>query len=168
MSVRSGVRRICYLVADLLSPWHDDQLPEHLQFGEIEFEGFKRKYMVRTAIMSKYVTSPGEGFQIFEIVGPEHVEYALRAWRPRHLLLMEDLSLAFYPLLNAYGPFGVPQIHIDRTIEILGHYYAYLGLKCPRDEFRARIDRFLENQRTERENRERLDALNDTNDDDHE
>ncbi len=160
MSVRSGVRRIFYLVADLLRPWHDNQLPEHLQFGEIELGGFKREYMVRTAIMSEHVTSPGEAVEIFEIVGPEHVEYALRAWRPRHLLLMEDLSLAFYPLLDVPGPFGVPQIHIDRTVEILRHYYVYIGMKCSREDSRARIDRFLENQRAERENWERLEALN--------
>src|SRR5689334_12187526 len=77
---------------------------------------------------AKIAASTGTLAGVFEILGAEHARRAARAWRPRELLLMEDLSLAFAPIyarVNEGHP--VPEIHIDRAAALLARYFEYHG-----------------------------------------
>jgi hypothetical protein len=143
------VQSLFWWIADLLRPWHDNGLPEELQFGEIEAEGFVREAMHRAAGFS---VEGGFAFGIFQVIGLEYAARAARAWRPRELLLMEDVSLAFQGVWSrAMKGFSVPPIHIERTVLTLSRYLDYIGQPRDPEQIREAIEQFIQEERANRQ-----------------
>ena len=63
--VASGIARRSERLDDLCRPWHDNGLPDELQFTEIENWKFKREYMRRMASLS---VASGFAFGVFRII----------------------------------------------------------------------------------------------------
>jgi hypothetical protein len=139
---RTRVNRFFYWLADMLRPLHDSGLPEELQFPVIPFSKFHRESMLRVAgLSSQFDVS----LDIFKFLGKEYALRAARAWRPRELYLMEDLSLAFY-LIEEQRQRGilVEPDHIDRFIFLLCNYFRYLRENRTEQEVRERVNGYLQ------------------------
>jgi hypothetical protein len=138
------MQRLFVWIASQLRPLHDNGLPEELQYGEIEYEDYIRGEMLRTAHLSHGVDV---AFGIFQLIGLQYARRADRAWRPRELLLMEDVSLAYSGVWRRLDKGqAVPPIHVDRTVEALFRYFQYLGEERSREELRELIDQHIQRE----------------------
>ena len=138
----ASVRRLADWIADLLRPWHDNGLPDALQFGEMGASPLSRGSMRRVATIA---VSTGTVAGVFEILGVEYAQRAVGAWRPRELLLMEDVSLAFAPIyarVDEGRP--VPGIHIDRAAVLLAKYLEYHGERRQMESLRESVQQFIQ------------------------
>src|SRR5665213_3444866 len=86
------MRRFFLWLADQLRPLHNDRLGEELQIPPGSCSVFDREDMQRMARMSFSLQIT---FGVFELLGLRYAKRAARAWRPRELFLMEDISMAF-------------------------------------------------------------------------
>jgi hypothetical protein len=136
------VNSLFYWIADKLRPWRDDGLSEELQFPELPFLPYRREEMLRLAKLTVTEKIP---FGIFQFLGIGLAARAARAWRPRELFLMEDLSLAFQ-LIEGQRHRGmiVEPHHIDRFVDILHRYYVYLGEPRTSADIRDAVNRYID------------------------
>ena len=136
------MKRFFYWLANCLRPWRDDGLPDELRMPENTNWFFHKDAMKRSAALSQ---SERMEFGIFKILGLAYAERAQNAWQPRELLIMEDLSLAFFEVEDrAFRGIHVPDIHIDRLVCVLQRYYDYVGDSQSEETVRAKVAACLE------------------------
>lgn len=87
------MRRFFLWLANQLRPFHNDGLDGALQIPHRSFSTVDREYMERMAGLS--FNMPIE-FGVFEQIELEYAKRASNAWRPKELILMEGISMAFY------------------------------------------------------------------------
>jgi hypothetical protein len=117
----STMRDFIRQLADILDPKYSSSL----EFPETDARFFVRGRIFRFASVSKAM---GIAFGEFHILGREYVKRVLRAWRPREVHLLEDLSQAFGEVeYRANQPLSVPDIHIKRAAQAIAFYLAYLN-----------------------------------------
>src|SRR5438067_7803883 len=136
------MRSLFLWIADTLRPWHDSGLPEELRFPEIPLEEFERGEMRRAA---RFASGPS-GFPcgVFELVGMEYADRAVRAWGPRELHLMEDVSLAWHLVEQQRNRGVIVEVeHIERLIIMLGNYFECLGETRSPEEVETMVSRYL-------------------------
>jgi hypothetical protein len=123
------MKRFLRWLVDALRPWHNNGLPDELQLPENPHWFFTKDAMERAASLMERVadlTSQGLKLGVFEILGATYASRAVRAWRPRELLLMEDVSLAFFEVEDRISRgIHVAPVHIQRLVEVLHRYYGY-------------------------------------------
>ena len=135
------MQRLFLWAAEKLRPWHERRQPELLRHPPSSHAHFHRGAMMRAAGLS---VSQEMTFGIFELIGAEFARRASRAWWPRELLLMEDLSLAFFALEEDRKRSIEPAADtIDRLVAILGAYFEYIGKPLAKPEVRALVSRYL-------------------------
>lgn len=134
------MNRFFYWLADKLRPWHGSWLPEELELPYIPLESFLQGEMARTARLGVGLTSG-----IFGIIGADYARRAAKAWRPREIYLMEEISLALH-LVEEQRQRGilVESIDIDRFVETLFLYFAYLGESRTKNDVRKMVNDYLD------------------------
>lgn len=115
-----NVQRFFYWLADRCRESHDNGLPAKLQLSSSRANRFAREEMLRDARMTKRLDVP---FGIFQLIGSEHAARAARTVRPKALLLMEDLSLAFDVVeRQRHRGIVVADDDIERLVRLLHTY----------------------------------------------
>jgi hypothetical protein len=131
--------RFFLALADLLEPLYDCpfELPPQ------RFEYWARLAIFRSARLTLEPIDPdGEPipFGVFCVIGVEYAKRVDRAWRPREIHLLRDISAAFDEVATrAHQPLHVPDVHIDRLVHAFSRYLAYLGRPHDTSEFRQKI-----------------------------
>ena len=135
------MNRFFQKIAELFRPFHDNGLGEDLRLPDDPYEWVHRGTLLRMARMS---VSQGMSFWIFEAIGPAFAKRAVRAWRPREILLMEDLSLAFHEVNSrAQNGITVTPIHIERLEKVLFGYFDYQATPHEPEAVRSMIDQYI-------------------------
>ncbi len=133
--------RVFQRVADLFRPWHDNGLPEELQFSENESPWAARGYMKRMAQMSAALNI---AFGVIDVIGMQHADVVINAWRPRHLLLMDDVSFSWTFVEDRCArDLPVPEIHIMRSVATICNYLDYVGDPADPKIIRERIETYV-------------------------
>ena len=113
---------------------------------DLQFAGFvglhvKRDYMLRMARLSVASDVP---MGIFGLIGIEFAYRAVRAWRPKELHLMEDMSLAFDGIWRRLAEgISVPPLHVERMVEVWRRYSVYLGVDVSREELQRQLEGYI-------------------------
>lgn len=136
-----SLQRLSYWVADRRRASHDNGLPANLRLSSCSANQFTRQRMLREAGLTADVDV---AFGIFKLIGPEHALRAARAWRPRVLLLMEDLSLAF-ELVERQRKRGilVADDDIERLVHLLHTFFPTIGVNLSEKGVREMVERYL-------------------------
>src|SRR3954454_7980375 len=115
------MRTVLDWLTEKLRPLYRTRLPEELRQPEIPLAVFHRGAMKRAASLAVSAQVP---FGIFRVIGLRHAAKAARVWRPRHRVLMEEISLAYYLVdqQRARCILVEPQ-HVDRLVELLFLYF---------------------------------------------
>jgi len=133
------MNRIVHWVAELLWPFYCSPLsfPEESLF--LRTEVFRNARLARTI---------DTDFGVFALIGISYASRIGRAWRPREIHLLEDISLAFHAVDDRASDLGhVPDEHQIRLTDALVRYFDYLCQSCDRDELLGAIARHIEETR---------------------
>ena len=135
-----NLQRFSYWIAEYRRASHDNGLPANLRLPSAG-NRFTRQAMLRAARMTTSLDVP---FGIFKLIGPEHARRAARIWRPRGLLLMEDLSPAFDAVEHwRHRGIVVPEDDCERLIGLLHTFFPMIGLKRSEKQVRELVERYL-------------------------
>lgn len=136
-----SVQRFSYWIADRRRAGHDNGLPAHLRLSSSRVNRFVRETMLREA---RLTADLDVAFGIFELIGSKHAPRAARVWRPRGLLLMEDLSLAF-EVVERQRQRGivVADDDIERLVHLLHTFFPTIGVKLSEKGVREMVERYL-------------------------
>src|SRR5438105_14541297 len=86
---------------------------------------FQREKMLRLA---RLATNCETASGIFDLIGLQYARRAARTWRPRGLLLMEDLSLAFEMVEHQRNRgILVEDDDVERLVELLYAFFPFVG-----------------------------------------
>ena len=121
--------------------FYSSKLPVELQLPPVEMEGFVRGAMSRWAGLSDGMNME---FGIFQLLGGEFVNRAAHVWWPPEVLLMEDLSLAFY-VVEEQRQLGMPNDPIDiRRLEwLITQYFKRIRVKRSSDDVARLVHEYL-------------------------
>lgn len=136
------MRRFFLWLADQLRPLHKNGLDESLQIPPGTCSIFDREEMERMAGMSFDMQI---AFGAFELIGLEYAKRASKAWRPKELFLMEDISMAFH-LVEEQRQLGIliEPVRVERLIQTLQNYFIYLGEQNPEENARQKVELYLQ------------------------
>lgn len=136
-----NVQSVSYWIADWLRALHDNGLPANLRVPTGRANRFVRQAMLREA---KSTTSLDMPFGIFKLIGAEYAPRAASAWRPRGLLLMEDLSLAFDAIeYQRHRGIVVAHDDIERLTHLLQAFFPTIGVKLGESKVRELVESYL-------------------------
>ena len=141
--VRRLIEQILEFFTELYRPFYHNGLPPEYSLDEIQYWNFARGGMSRAARLNRNEKSYIP-YHIFGVIGTNFVRRALRAWWPHERLLMEDVSLAFFPIyqLTGTGKY-IPQYFRDRLVMVLRRYLHYVGAKWSDDQIRAALEKYI-------------------------
>lgn len=135
-----NLQRFSCWIAECRRASHDNGLPANLHLPS-SGNRFTREATLRAARMTTSLDVP---FGIFKLIGPEHAPRAARAWRPRALLLMQDLSLAFDAVEHwRHRGIVVPEDDCERLIHLLRTFFPLIGVKRSEKQVRELVERYL-------------------------
>lgn len=135
------------ILASAVRPFHDDGLPDHLAFGDIEGWGAIRGMMLRAA---RLTVSTGIDMGVFGVLGIDYARRAARAWWPVERLIMEDISCAYEPVFSrADSDQFIPPMQIERLQLLLHHYLIYIGTPWSDERLQTAIEAFIAETRAD-------------------
>ena len=138
-------------LASVVRPFHDDGLPDHLAFGDIEGWGAIRGMMLRAA---RLTVRTGIDMGVFGILGMDYAPRAARACWPVERLIMEDVSCAFEPVFSrADSDQFIPPMQIERLQLLLHRYLSYIGSPWSEARLATAIDSFIAETRADYQQR---------------
>lgn len=137
-----NVQRVSYWIADWRRASRDNGLPANLRLSTDHANRFERQAMLRAA---KLTTSLDTPFGIFKLIGAERAPRAARVWRPRGLLLMEDLSLAFDAVeRQRHRGMVIADDDIDRLMRLLHAFFPTIGVELCESKVAELVERYLD------------------------